>query len=66
MSALTSFISLISNFVKLLVTGVESVISFGKMSVEYIQLFVGFIPLQFTALFLIVVTVSLIYLIVGR
>lgn len=66
MSALTSFISLISNFVKLLVTGVESVISFGKMAVEYMQLFVGFIPVQFTALFLIVVTVSLIYLIVGR
>lgn len=66
MSAFTGFISLISNFVKLLITGVESVISFGKMAVDYLQLFASFIPVQFTALFLIVVTVSLIYLIVGR
>lgn len=66
LSAFTGFISLISNFVKLLITGVESVISFGKMVVEYLQLFSSFIPVQFTALFLIVVIVSLIYLIVGR
>lgn len=66
MSAFTGLISLISNFIKLLVTGVESVISFGHMAVSYIQLFMAFIPIQFTALFLIVVIVSLIYLIVGR
>lgn len=66
MGALSGLISLISNFIKLLVTGVESIISFGRMSVDYLQLFIGFFPVQFTALFLLVLISSLIYLIVGR
>lgn len=66
MSALSGLISLISNFIKLLVTGVESVISFGRMAFDYMQLFVGFIPVQFTALFMVVLIAALIYLILGR
>lgn len=66
MSALSGLISLISNFIKLLVTGVESVIQFGTMAVEYVQTFSSFIPVQFQALFFIVLVVALIYLIVGR
>lgn len=66
MSAFTGFISLISNFVDLLINGIQSIFTFGKMAITYVQAFLGFIPVQFTALFLIVLIAALIYLIVGR
>lgn len=66
MGALSGLISLISNFIKLLVTGVESVISFGRMAFDYLTLFVSFIPVQFAALFMVVLIAALIYLILGR
>lgn len=66
MGALSGLISLISNFIKLLVTGVESVISFGRMAFGYLTLFVSFIPVQFAALFMVVLIAALIYLILGR
>lgn len=66
MSALTGLISLISNFIDLMVSGVQSIFNFGKIAINYLQLFLGFIPVQFTALFMIVIVAALIYLIVGR
>lgn len=66
MSALSGLISLISNFINLLITGVESIISFGRMSFDYLTMFSGFLPVQFVALFMVVLISALIYLIVGR
>lgn len=66
MSAFTGFISLVSNFIDLLINGIQAIFSFGKISISYVQAFLGFIPVQFSALFLIVLIAALIYLIVGR
>lgn len=66
MGALSGLISLISNFIDLMVSGIQSIFNFGKVAINYLQLFLGFIPVQFTALFMIVVIAALIYLILGR
>lgn len=66
MSAFTSFISLISEFFTFLLTGLQSIFDFGRISLSYLQIFTSFLPPQFVALFMIVIFASLIYLIVGR
>lgn len=66
MSALTGLISLISGFIDLLINGIQAIFSFGKLAFNYSQAFMGFVPVQFTALFLIVLIAALIYLILGR
>lgn len=66
MSAITGLISLLSSFIELLITGVDAVIGFARVSFTYLQLFVGFFPPQFVSLFLIVIVIAIVYLIVGR
>lgn len=66
MSAFTGFISLVSNFIDLLINGIQAIFSFGKLAFNYFQAFIGFVPVQFTTLFFIVIIAALIYLILGR
>ena len=66
MKALSNLISLVSNFIDLIINGIQAIFDFATLAFGYVQTFIGFIPAQFTALFLIVLIAALIYLILGR
>ena len=66
MKALSNLISLVSNFIDLIINGIQAIFDFAKIAYSYVQTFIGFIPVQFQALFLIVLIAALIYLILGR
>lgn len=66
MGAITGIVSLISSFLELILTGIDSIISFAKIAINYMQIFVSFLPVQLVSLFMIVIVSALIYLLVGR
>lgn len=66
MSAITGLVDLISSFIKLITTGVSSIVAFCQYCFTAIQNLFVFIPSFLVAFIILVFTVKIVYLILGR
>lgn len=66
MSAISGLVDLISSFIKLITTGVSSIVAFCQNCFTAIQNLFVFIPSWLIAFIILVFTVKIVYLILGR